>query len=269
MSQFARLQLNHHKTFQQPVVENQIGKKFVILQQDTFLPGHKSKTLPQFEQEVLQMSDDSRLQIFFIIGCLRLQSQKLQIHGVFDNLLRRLRHALLSRHSQHRLLVVAQQQPFVQLGVYLPLQLPGRPRIVHGLQFVILPFIGFRYSHQHFILRPIQLRPQCGRNWIQPIKLPASLQLSHRKSATIIGFQLLGQVLYQVTAIVGPLFSLLLLLKNAASQLPIHLNPAEIHTTHRMSTSRIDNAADVVQKQFFLFHISIHGIYLSDLYIQI
>jgi hypothetical protein len=99
------------------------------------------------------------------------QAQELQIHRILDHLGWRRWNSLLAGHGQYSLLVTAFQQTLIQQRILLPLQLPGCPEILGGLQFIILPFIRVGNADKELILCPIELRPQCGRN-LGPISKP-------------------------------------------------------------------------------------------------
>lgn len=54
---------------------------------------------------------------------------------------------------------------FVKHRIDLTLHLPCRPTIVGCLQLIIFPFVFIGYAYKQLILTPVELRPQCGRNW--------------------------------------------------------------------------------------------------------
>ena len=62
--------------------------------------------------------------------------------------------------------------------------------------------VDTRGEMEQFILRPSQLRPQCGRNWIHPIELSAALQLPHSESTTIQRLYFFRQITDDVLAVV-------------------------------------------------------------------
>ena len=145
MRKLARLEFNNHKTLQQPVEENQVDEKFVILKHNPFLPRNKAETIAHFHDKVLKMVDNGLLKIAFVILGLLLKSQELQPHRVLDNLLRCFRDAFFSCDSQDSFLVVAQAKPFPQLGMYLTLKLALCPAMTYRLKLVIFTFLSIFY----------------------------------------------------------------------------------------------------------------------------
>lgn len=88
-----------------------------------------------------------------------------------------------------------------------------------------IPVYEDHLSESAYNMCPVQLRTQCGRNWIKPIELPAHFQLPRRKPASIFRLQLLGKVLNQIVTIVDTVFLLLLFFEDTFAHVPIHLHP--------------------------------------------
>jgi hypothetical protein len=111
MRDFMGFDLNHHEAAQQTVVKNQIREEFIIFNQQPFLPGDKRKAIAHFEQELLQMRNESGFKVFFIVRRLSFQSQKFKthgVHGVFDDLCRFFGNTLFPGNGKHGFLVIAQ-----------------------------------------------------------------------------------------------------------------------------------------------------------------
>ena len=113
MGQFVRFQLYDNKGAQQPIVEHEVCKILVVFYQQSLLPCDKGESLAQFKKEISNMGDECALQVLFIISRFPFQPEKLQDHWVFDDFQWRFGGALFSCHSQHLLLVIAHQQPFI------------------------------------------------------------------------------------------------------------------------------------------------------------
>ena len=64
--------------------------------------------------------------------------------------------------------------------------------------------------------------------------------MPYGKSAAIFGFELFGEVLYKICAIVGALLALLFLFEDALAQVPVHLHALEIDTAHGVAVRGID-----------------------------
>ena len=65
----------------------------------------------------------------------------------------------------------------------MPLRLSGSPTVIGRFQLIIHALIWVINAYQHFVLRPVQLRPQCGRNWVNPVELTTAPQLADGKTA--------------------------------------------------------------------------------------
>ena len=53
MAEFVYLQFHNDMTFQDAVIEYEVGKEIILINQDTLLPGFKTESMPHFQQEVL------------------------------------------------------------------------------------------------------------------------------------------------------------------------------------------------------------------------
>lgn len=92
------------------------------------------------------------------------------------------------------------------------------------------------------------MRTHCVRNWIQGIKTPAHFQLTHRKSAAILRFQLLGKVFQEKRTIISPFLAFLFLYLNAPPDVSIHLNAAKIYATDSIPTRLLNDSANIKNK---------------------
>ena len=61
--ELAKLQIEEHKTAQEPVVEHEVHLEVVLLVGEALLPAHEGVSAPQLEEELLQVVDDARLQV--------------------------------------------------------------------------------------------------------------------------------------------------------------------------------------------------------------
>ena len=55
MAKFVYLQFHNDMALQNAVIEYEVGKEIIFINQDTFLPGFKAETMSHFQQEVLQV----------------------------------------------------------------------------------------------------------------------------------------------------------------------------------------------------------------------
>lgn len=53
MAKFVYLQFHNDMALQNAVIEYEVGKEIIFINQDTFLPGFKAETMSHFQQEVL------------------------------------------------------------------------------------------------------------------------------------------------------------------------------------------------------------------------
>ena len=88
------------------------------------------------------------------------------------------------------------------------------------------------------------------------------MKLSTSKSAPILRFQPLRKPLYQITTILGPGLSLLLLLKYPATDIPVHLHTAEVHAPYSPFSCFVDNPLISPTKPSLIVFISFITKYL-------
>ena len=132
MSQLTRLKFQNNKTAQQTIVEYKIGKELIILQQNALLPSNKTEAITKLKDKLLQMIYNGLFYVAFIVMRLSLQSQELQAHRIFYDLLWRLRYSFFPGNRKYRFLVIAKAKALPKLRVYLPLRLTCRPAVVYG-----------------------------------------------------------------------------------------------------------------------------------------
>lgn len=65
MAELVYLQFHNNMTFQDAVIEYEVGKEIILINQDTFLSGFKAESMPHFQQEVLQVVKNGLLQVVF------------------------------------------------------------------------------------------------------------------------------------------------------------------------------------------------------------
>lgn len=121
VGQLPHLQVDQHEAFKDIVVEHQIDVEILAVQSEPFLPCHEGEAPSQLQQELLQMVDESLLQIAFKHMGVGLDLQKFHHIGILNDLLiLRLRLCGLDLGGNCRL-VLAGQQPLVIHSVDLPL----------------------------------------------------------------------------------------------------------------------------------------------------
>ena len=88
MGQLADLQIDENKAFQDIVVKNKIDVKMVAIYGNSFLAGHKRKTLAKFKKKIVQLVDQTLFQFVFKICFVLLQAEKFQYIGISNNVVR-------------------------------------------------------------------------------------------------------------------------------------------------------------------------------------
>ena len=154
MGQLANLQVDHHVALELDVVENQVGVKMVSIQRQPPLPPHKGKTTAQLQQKGLQLVDQRFFNARLHQTVRFWQVQKLQHVGVFDHIVRTVQRLPFVGQRQHALLVAALGKALKQKGMHLPLQLPGRPAVAHGLDFIKIAHGLALFFQQGAVVRP-------------------------------------------------------------------------------------------------------------------
>lgn len=98
---------------------------------------------------------------------------------------------------------------------------------------------------------------QCVPIWVCLVKLSAKLKLTVAESTSIFRILTFCKILQNVCTIVSTFFPLLLLLKNALAQLPIHMHSAEVNTPYGVGSCRL----------YYLTRFTVQRIYLRFCYI--
>ena len=127
MGEHIHFEVNQDKAFENVVVKYQVNIEILTIQCKPFLSGYKGKTSAQFQKELLQVINQSLLQITFKHMGIRLDLQELHDIGVLHNFfVFRLGFQLLD-FSSNSLFVPAGQNPLIIHGIDLTLQLPDAP----------------------------------------------------------------------------------------------------------------------------------------------
>ena len=156
MREAAYFQVDEHVTAEKPVVEDKIHEKVLAIESEPALPGLKQKPFSQFQQEMLDPADDSRLQLALAVVMTFLQSQKLQHQRLFENI-RRMRHALpFAGQFADALLIPAQSQTLIKAAIELALEIPHCPILRGGLDFIEVALVRVLDAKEKDVMRPAQ-----------------------------------------------------------------------------------------------------------------
>lgn len=137
-----------------------------------------------------------------------------------------------SVRSAHALSSSSDRKVLVEHGVYLTFKLALSPALIYCLQLIVFSFFRIRNGYKQFILRPVQLRTQCIRIRISPVKLTVQFQLSHSESTAIQRLYFFRQITDDVLAVVRAFLALLLFFRDALADSSVPLNPAEVDASH-------------------------------------
>lgn len=157
MGSLVGFEVDEDKAPEETVVENEVHFVFIVFNEESLLSGNEGEAVAEFQQELLQVSNQSVFQIALVIAGLLLQAQEFQIHRVFDDLRECFWCPLTTGNGQDGLFVIALEKTFVQKRVLLPLQLTGGPAVVSGFQFIVLSLVWVCNLYQSPVLCPVQL----------------------------------------------------------------------------------------------------------------
>ena len=129
-------------------------KKCSAVERDPLLAAHEGESLAQLEQELLQLGDQSLLQVGLAEPLVLAEPGELEHQRVFHQVggLRDLVPFLGQR--QHPRLVAAQGQPLEEQRVDLPFEFAGRPAGVDRLGLVERPCVGIIDAEQEPVMGP-------------------------------------------------------------------------------------------------------------------
>ena len=122
MLQFTDFQIEQYKTAQQPVIKDQINPEMFFIKGKSNLPSNKSKTLAQFQQELLQMVNNPALHLALRVFGQFLKPQKFEDIGIFYHICRCFKDLPLKRKSIYLVLISAKCQPLIERTVELTFQ---------------------------------------------------------------------------------------------------------------------------------------------------
>ena len=88
MCQFAQFQVYQYMAFEYAMIENQVNIEILVVVSHPFLTCHKAETTPQFEQELLQVVNQSLFQDILMQCRIILQIQEFQYKRIPNELLR-------------------------------------------------------------------------------------------------------------------------------------------------------------------------------------
>ena len=133
--ELGNLQLDEGMAFENSVVENQVDEVVAVADQDAFSPSLKTETVPQFEQESLQLVEQLVFQRRLAHDLLRLEAQELENIRVADWKGGRRVGFRMRAGSQH-VLPRGQCTAFEIEARDLALELPHRPVAAHAFALV-------------------------------------------------------------------------------------------------------------------------------------
>ena len=228
MCQLAELQVDQHMALEDAVVENKVKVEVLVLIPHELLPGDKAKAPTKLQQKFLQLIDQRLLQIGFPQRRIVFQIEEIQHIGAFDEILggKRL-HQFVRLFYNGSFIPAGQQAVIVQRG-NLPFQLTARPACANALLHIPVSRGVVFDAQQSAVVRPCQLRTQCVRIWKHGIKLFHLLKISHIKAFSELIRQPLGQVLQHAFPVFSTKASVLLVLHDDASDVPVCLNHREV-----------------------------------------
>lgn len=82
MAKFVYLQFHNDMALQNAVIEYEVGKEIIFINQDTFLPGFKAETMSHFQQEVLQVIKNGLFQIVSVTNARSFNPKNSKVTGV-------------------------------------------------------------------------------------------------------------------------------------------------------------------------------------------
>ena len=146
MGELADFQIDEDEAFQEVVVEDEVHIEFVILEDDSLLPGDEGEAASHFEKEGLEVVHDGLLEIGFVEARAIGETEEFEDGGGFENAGGVVRggFALLADHA---FLVAAGEEALVVKAVNLALEFADIPTGGHG--FLLVKFAGFGFLHAH------------------------------------------------------------------------------------------------------------------------
>ena len=142
VAEVAENQINRDQALQPAVVEQQVDVVVLVVERDPPLTGHKTKPLPQLQQELLQVVDQCLFELRFGVPFLAFQPEELEDVRVADHLFGRCDEFAILSQLHHPRRIATETDALEEQAVELPLQLTHRPPIANYFDFVERPLEG-------------------------------------------------------------------------------------------------------------------------------
>ena len=138
MREFVHFEVDQHVATRRNVVKHEVDIEMLVSQGDSFLPRHERIAAPQFQQKMLQLTDQHLLKVAFKKMFALLNSKKLKDKRVVDNFagLQGLWGRLLYL-CPYRIFVAACQHTLIIHRIDLAFQLANTP-ICRGTFFNVI-----------------------------------------------------------------------------------------------------------------------------------
>jgi len=174
MGELVELEIDEDVTAKEAVVENEVHEVMVFIEGETTLPGLEEEAFAEFEQKVLEMGDDGRLQIGFGVAGSFLEAEKFEDEGFLEKVFRPGDELAFPGETLGAVLVPAEGKTLVERGGFLALQLGQRPAFAGGFNLLETAFVGVFDREEEDVVGPAEGE---GRF---PNRLPGNLQLVSR-----------------------------------------------------------------------------------------
>ena len=176
MREFVHFEVDQHVATRRNVVKHEVDIEMLVSQGDSFLPRHERIAAPQFQQKMLQLTDQHLLKVAFKKMFALLNAKKLKDKRVVDNFagLQGLWGRLLYL-CPYRIFVAACQHTLIIHRIDLAFQLARAPVCSDALLQIIVAGDFILHGQQCSPMRPTQLVTQCVTFWVEEVELPHNL----------------------------------------------------------------------------------------------
>ncbi len=146
--ELVHFQLHQHVAPQEAVVKDQVHEKILVPDEQAFLAGLQTESIPQFQHKLLQVLEQGRLQAVLRQHILRLQPQELKGEGALHHVAGRELHRFRLHVVRELPQVLRQPHPLEVQRADLPPQLPHGPIAFDALNLIERPFQGILNGQQ-------------------------------------------------------------------------------------------------------------------------
>jgi len=156
MRGFVELEVDDDVAAEEAVVEDEVHEVVVLIEGEALLAGLKEEAFAEFEEEVLQATDDGLLEVGLGVAGLRIEAEELEHERLLQQILRSDDDLAFFGEPPDAFLVPAEGEALVKAGGFLAFEFADIPVCLTGFNFIEAAFVRVLDGHEHDVVRPTE-----------------------------------------------------------------------------------------------------------------